>query len=173
MKPKQHSTIGIAALLLIQLLLSPNSRAGQPGQTDEGMPQLVRHGNVAQLYVDGKPFLIIGGELNNSTSSSLEYMRPMWQHVADLNFNTVVTPLSWELIEPKEGEFDFSLVDGLIKEARQDRMHLVFLWLASWKNGMSTYVPLSGKGELQKISACNNSERFNDRSSFYIFGSQR
>jgi beta-galactosidase GanA len=150
MKSRQHSTIGITALLLIQLFFNPNSRAGQPGQTDEGMPQLVRHGNVAQLYVDGKPFLIIGGELNNSTSSSLEYMKPIWQHVADLNFNTVLTPLSWELIEPKEGGFDFSLVDGLIKEARQDRMHLVFLWLASWKNGMSTYVPLWVKENYKK-----------------------
>jgi len=145
MKSKKHSTAGIAALLFIQLILNLHSQAGQPVRITEGMPQLVRHGNVTQLYVDGKPFLIVGGELNNSTSSSLEYMKPLWQQAADLNFNTVLTPLSWELIEPEEGQFDFNLVDGLIKEARQDNMHFVFLWLASWKNGMSTYVPLWAK----------------------------
>jgi Domain of unknown function (DUF5597)/Beta-galactosidase len=150
MKSKKHATAGIAALLFIQLILNLHSQAGQPERITEGMPQLVRHGNVTQLYVDGKPFLIVGGELNNSTSSSLEYMKPLWQQAADLNFNTVLTPLSWELIEPEEGQFDFNLVDGLIKEARQDNMHLVFLWLASWKNGMSTYVPLWAKEHYKK-----------------------
>jgi hypothetical protein len=54
----------------------------------------------------------------------------------------VLTPLSWELIEPQEGQFDFTLVDGLIQGARRNNLHLVFLWLASWKNGMSSYAPL-------------------------------
>ena len=60
MKSKKHSTAGIAALLFIQLILNLHSQAGQPVRITEGMPQLVRHGNVTQLYVDGKPFLIIG-----------------------------------------------------------------------------------------------------------------
>jgi beta-galactosidase GanA len=150
MKSKKIIQAGIATLLFLQLILNQTSHAGQPGQTTEGMPRLVRHGNVTQLYVDGKPFLILGGELNNSTSSSLEYMKPIWQQAIDLNFNTVVTPLSWELIEPKEGEFDFSLVDGLIKEARQNTLHVVFLWLASWKNGMSSYMPIWVKQNYKK-----------------------
>ncbi|MFZ1979016.1 MAG: beta-galactosidase, partial [Bacteroidota bacterium] len=141
MKSKKSSTIGIAALTCILLTIQLYCGDLQQGQKSEGMPQLVRHGSVAQLYIDGKPFLIIGGELNNSTSSSLDYMKPIWRQAIDLNFNTVLTPLSWELIEPKEGQFDFSLVDGLITEARQNKMHLVFLWLASWKNGMSSYTP--------------------------------
>ena len=77
-------------------------------------------------------------------------MQPIWQHITDLNFNTMLTPLSWDLIEPEEGKFDFSLVDGLIKGARENNMRLVFLWLASWKNGMSSYVPLWVKENYKK-----------------------
>ena len=119
-------------------------------QNNNGIPQLVKTGGVTQLYVDKKPFLILGGELNNSTSSSIAYMQPIWKQVKALNFNTVLTPLSWDLIEPKEGEFDFTLIDSLIINARQNNMHLVFLWLASWKNGMSSYAPLWVKENYKK-----------------------
>jgi beta-galactosidase GanA len=87
--------------------------------------------------VDGKPFLVLGGELGNSTSSSLEYMRPVWPKLVSLNLNTVLVPVYWELFEPVEGKFDFTLVDGLIQEARRNKLRLVPLWFASWKNSMS------------------------------------
>ena len=105
-------------------------------------PHLEKRGATTQLIVDGKPFLILGGELHNSSSSSLDYMKPIWPGLAGMNLNTVVTPLSWELIEPTEGKYDFALVDGLLDQARQNHLRIVFLWLASWKNGMSSYAPV-------------------------------
>src|ERR1700690_1898654 len=88
------------------------------------IPQMVKTGKATQLYVDGKPFLIIGGELNNSTSSSIAYMKSIWPLVDSLHFNTLLTPLSWDLTEPQENKFDFTLVDSLIANARQHKMHL-------------------------------------------------
>ena len=41
-------------------------------QSDPGMPKLVKQDGVTQLYVDQKPFLMLSGELNNSSSSSME-----------------------------------------------------------------------------------------------------
>jgi beta-galactosidase GanA len=105
------------------------------------LPYLRKQGTATQLIVDGKPFLVLAGELGNSTSSSLEYMRPFWPKLAELNLNTVLIPVYWELIEPAEGQFDFSLVDGLIQEARKHKLRLVPLWFASWKNSMSCYAP--------------------------------
>jgi beta-galactosidase GanA len=115
-----------------------------------GIPKLIKNGQVIQLFVNNEPFLIIGGELNNSTSSNMAYMKPIWQQATDLNFNTMLIPLSWELIEPSEEKFDFNLVDSLIYGARQNNTHIVFLWLASWKNGMSSYPPLWVKENYKK-----------------------
>ncbi|QRX63330.1 DUF5597 domain-containing protein [Dysgonomonadaceae bacterium zrk40] len=105
------------------------------------MPRLEKRGAVTQLIVEEKPFLILGGELHNSSSSNLEYLEPVWQQLKDMHLNTVLAAISWQLTEPEEGQFDFSLVDGLIREAREHDLRLVLLWFGSWKNGLSHYVP--------------------------------
>ena len=115
------------------------------------IPHLEKRGAATQLIVDGKPFLMLAAEIHNSSSSSLEYMRPIWPRLAAIPLNTVLTPVSWELIEPAEGQFDFGLVDGLILDARRNDLHLVFLWLASWKNGMSSYAPVWVKKDTRRF----------------------
>ncbi|MFJ9707283.1 DUF5597 domain-containing protein [Streptomyces sp. NPDC101234] len=95
-----------------------------------------------QLVVDGDPFLIRGIELHNSTSSSAEYLQPLWERFAGAGVNTVLAPVSWELVEPREGEFDFGLVDAMLTGAREHGLKLVLLWFGSWKNGSSSYTPV-------------------------------
>ncbi len=119
--------------------------AGQQG------PHLEKRGAAMQLIVDGKPFLMLSGELHNSSSSNLEYMKPIWPQLAAMGINTVVTPLSWDLIEPEEDKFDFTLVDGLLGQAREAHERIVFLWLASWKNGMSSYAPVWVKRDTKRF----------------------
>jgi beta-galactosidase GanA len=104
-------------------------------------PALVRHGKATQLVVDGKPYLIFGGELSNSAASSPAYMAPVWSKLQQMDLNTVLAPVSWQLIEPQEGHFDFSTVDSLLDGARAHHLHLVLLWFGAWKNSMSSYVP--------------------------------
>src|SRR5688572_211318 len=69
------------------------------GAQPSSLPHLRKQGAATQLIVDGAPFLVLGGELGNSSSSSLEYMRPIWPKLAALNLNTVLVPVYWELIE--------------------------------------------------------------------------
>ncbi len=114
-------------------------------------PQLRKQGTATQLLVEGKPFVMLGGELHNSSASSLEYMRPIWKRLVALNLNTVLATVSWELVEPQEGKFDFALVDGLIAQAREHKLRLVLLWFGSWKNGVSTYPPLWVKTDLKRF----------------------
>ncbi len=131
-------TILSTLLLLAAACVGTSSRASAQVSS---LPHLSKEGAATQLIVDGKPFLGLAGELHNSSSSSLEYMQPIWPRLAAMHVNLVLTPVSWELIEPQEGKFDFALVDGLIQQARRNDMHIVLLWFGSWKNGVSTYVP--------------------------------
>jgi beta-galactosidase GanA len=85
--------------------------------------------------------LVLGGELGNSSASSATYMTAHWPRLKQLHLNAVLTPVSWELIEPVEGHFDWSSVDGLLEAARANDLKLVLLWFGTWKNSMSTYVP--------------------------------
>jgi hypothetical protein len=118
----------------------------------QAAPHLEKRGAATQLIVDGKPFLMLSGELRNSSSSSLEHMKSIWPRMTAMGLNTVVTPLSWELIEPTEGSYDFSLVDGLLQQARAEHQRIVFLWLASWKNGMSSYAPVWVKRDTRRFA---------------------
>jgi hypothetical protein len=115
--------------------------AGAQARSLPGIPSLHKQGTTTQLLVDGRPFVILGGELHNSSASSLAYMEPIWPKMVALNLNTVLAVVSWELLEPEEGKFDFALVDGLLEGARKHNLRLVLLWFGSWKNGVSSYIP--------------------------------
>src|SRR6201994_3202459 len=133
---KQSGMTLVLACVVLLICLMP-ARGAQPSAP----PHLRKQGTAMQLIVGGKPFLVLAGELGNSSSSSLEYMRPVWPKLAAMNLNTVLVPVYWELIEPSEGKFDFTLVDGLIQDARKSHLHIIPLWFASWKNSMSCYAP--------------------------------
>ena len=106
------------------------------------LPVLRKAGQTVQMMVDGKPYLMLAGELHNSSASSAAYMRPIWEKLGGLNLNTVIGTASWELVEPVEGKFDFSAVDSQIAEARRHGMRLVLIWFGTWKNASSSYVPM-------------------------------
>ncbi|MBX2873586.1 MAG: DUF5597 domain-containing protein [Saprospiraceae bacterium] len=107
----------------------------------KSIPHLKQQGGTTQLIVHDKPYLILGGELANSSFTSTEYMQPIWPKLKALHLNTVLAPVYWELIEPEEGVFDFALLDQLIFEAKRHDFKLILLWFASWKNSMSSHVP--------------------------------
>ncbi|HTU11373.1 MAG TPA: DUF5597 domain-containing protein [Allosphingosinicella sp.] len=125
-------------LALIALLFALPAAAQQAAAP---LPRLETRHDARQLIVDGAPFLILGGELANSSASSRDHMRPIWPWLRAMNLNTVLMPVSWELIEPAEGRFDFTLVDGLLADARAADQRIVILWFGLWKNSMSSYVP--------------------------------
>ena len=132
--------------------------AAAAGGADSSIPHLRRQGTATQLIVDGKPFLIRGGELGNSTASNPAYLERFWTRFAELNMNTVLAPVYWDLIEPDEGRFDFSTLDRLIEQASANRMRLVLLWFASWKNSMSCYAPGWVKRDPQRFPRATDLE---------------
>lgn len=130
-----HAGIPILLTLLLVNRCSGPEPAGKPA------PRLEKRGEATQLVVDGRPFLVLAGELHNSSSSSREYMQQVWPGLDSMNLNTVLAAVEWSLVEPEEGRYDFSLVDGLLEDARIHGKRLILLWFGSWKNGQSHYVP--------------------------------
>lgn len=105
------------------------------------IPHLEKKGDISQLIVKGKPYLALAGELRNSSASSPEYMKDIWPAFKGSGLNTVLAVVSWNQIEPEEGKFDFSQMDAMIKDARENDLKLVILWFGSFKNGGSGYIP--------------------------------
>jgi hypothetical protein len=68
-----------------------------------------------------------------------------------MHLNTVLAAVSWALLEPSEGKFDYTLVDGLIRDARAHDLRLVLLWFGSWKNTWSSYAPDWVKRDFQRF----------------------
>jgi len=129
-----------------------------PAAADTSLPRLGAEHGATQLLVDGKPFLMRGAELENSSASSRTFMKDVWPKLAAMHVNTVLSPAYWELIEPTEGRFDFSSIDGVIDDARAHKMHIVFLWFGSWKNSMSSYAPGWVKRNIKRFPRAEKSD---------------
>jgi hypothetical protein len=108
-----------------------------------GLPiaHLEKRGAATQLIVDGKPFLVLAGELTNTAASSPEHMKTVWPHLVKVGLNTVLAPMAWAWIEPKEGQFDFTFADNIVRDARAHKMRVAWLWFGSWKNGLTSFAP--------------------------------
>jgi beta-galactosidase GanA len=104
------------------------------------LPHLVESGGKHALIVDGRPFLILGAQTNNS-SNYAAMLPQVWPVIEQLHANTLEIPVAWEQIEPVEDRFDFSWIDALLPQARQHNVRLVLLWFGTWKNTNPQYTP--------------------------------
>jgi hypothetical protein len=138
MTRKLIALFALAAIGCAGLALPPTASAASSGE--KPLPRIVEKSGRHALYVDEAPYFVLGAQVNNS--SGWPSMLPkVWPAVEYLKANTVEIPVYWEQLEPKEGQFDFSVVDTLLKEARAHDTRLVLLWFATWKNGAPHYVP--------------------------------
>ena len=104
------------------------------------------------------PYPILGGELSNSAASSVEDIDEVMPRMKALGLNTVLVPAYWELMEPVEGKFDFTLIDRTIDVARREQLHVVFLWFGVWKNSMSCYTPGWFKQDTKRFPRAKTAE---------------
>jgi hypothetical protein len=147
------SRIPFYAIMSLACSLFAGSLAAQG---DHPIPRLVHTGSHYQLLVDGKPFLMLGGQAYNSSASNPQDLDPVWRSLVSMHANTAEVPLSWELVEPQPEHFDFTLIDSIIQGARKNHLRVVLLWFGTWKNGAMTYVPEWVKKNPTKYSRVRN-----------------
>jgi hypothetical protein len=145
-----HKTIGKTAkniLGLALLLFAGRQTFAQTNNTP--LPRLIEKNGRLAFLVDDKPYLMLGGQAHNS-SAWPALMPGVWKSVEAMHLNTLEVPIYWEQIEPAPGKFDFSLIDTLLAQSRQHKVHLVLLWFATWKNGSNHYMPEWMKRDAEK-----------------------
>src|SRR5690349_3272459 len=91
-----HLIIVGGALAFASCCAAATDAATTIAPVDWNLPQFRRVNDATQLFVDDRPFLILGGELGNSTGASLQLMQPIWPRLRALNLNTVLVPVYWE-----------------------------------------------------------------------------
>ncbi|HUN84787.1 MAG TPA: DUF5597 domain-containing protein [Terracidiphilus sp.] len=123
----------IAAVALLGCLASLCAFAAEA-------PQIVKKDGRYALLVDGRPYLVLGGQIHNSSAWPSE-LPQVWESMAALHANTIEAPVYWEQLEPQEGHFDFTNVDQIVEGARAHNLHVVLLWFGTWKNGNNHYTP--------------------------------
>jgi beta-galactosidase GanA len=126
----------LPTLLLAALAISTSSAQAD----DSSLPRIVRKDGRYALFVDGAPYLILGAQVNNS-SGWPSVLPKVWPAMELMHVNTVEIPIYWEQFEPEYGVFDYSVIDTLLDQARDEKMHLVLLWFGTWKNGSNHYMP--------------------------------
>lgn len=122
------------------------------------LPKISKTGDSGRLIVNGKPYLILGGELGNSSAGTAGQADSILPRLAAMHVNTVLMPVAWEQIEPSEGAFDFSILDHWVDVARDQHLHLVLLWFGSWKNGVSSYAPAWVKQDPKRFPRAKGAE---------------
>ena len=113
-------------------------------------PKLVQKDGRYALMVDGRPYLILGGQIHNSSAWPIE-LPQVWESITALHANTVEAPVYWEQLEPQEGRFDFDNVDRIVEGARSRNLRVVLLWFGTWKNGNMHYAPAWVKTDIKRF----------------------
>ncbi len=128
--------------LIFLLIILPITLSGNSFGPDEKepLPEIKKENGKYTFYVDGKPFLLLGAQLWNS-SAWPEYLDKIWPQLKEMNCNTLEAPIYWQDIEPEPGKFNFEQLDTLIFGARKNGLKLVVLWFGSYKNGSLEYTP--------------------------------
>lgn len=137
---KSNKTKHLCLVLSFILMLAAIPQESMAQRTKKPMPELKHADGKYTFYVDGKPFLLLGAQLWNS-SAWPAYLDKIWPQLKEMNCNTIEAPIYWQDIEPEPGKFNFEQLDALIYGARENGMRLVVLWFGSYKNGSLEYTP--------------------------------
>ncbi len=89
---------------------------------------------------NGNPVMPLGLQTHNSSTGSCLVEKSL-RALSLFGGNTLEAPVYWNQIEREQGNYDYSLVCGLIDEVRAAGKYLILLWFGTSKNGHPNYVP--------------------------------
>ena len=90
--------------------------------------------------------ILLAGEVHNSACWSETYMEHVWERAKQLHCNAILAPIYWEQIEQEEGNYDFSLLDRMLKTGT----------LMVWSMEKRTVYVCTGMGETESGQISKN-----------------
>ncbi|MCL2059731.1 MAG: beta-galactosidase [Oscillospiraceae bacterium] len=105
------------------------------------IPYLKMENGFVRLFVDDKPFFILGLQLDCDSCYEPETIITLMKEARRLGCNSVALLLYWRLIEPSEGNYDFGILDVMLDAARELDLRIVLVWFGGYKNGCMNYTP--------------------------------
>jgi hypothetical protein len=91
--------IKIIVILIFACSQNERQNINSQQQNSNQISYLKKQGTTTQFIVDERPFLILGGELGNSSFTSVEYMKSIWPKLKTMNLNVGI-------LKAEEGRFE-------------------------------------------------------------------
>lgn len=121
------------------LLMSCSNKIDEINDFD--LPQievsrLVSNQGKVYVAVDGRPFPFLGAQIRldallNCDQLSFTQVENYFRKAQELGVNCVQIPISWNMIEPREGEYDFSVVDTVLGFVNKYDLKMELLWFST------------------------------------------
>lgn len=82
--------------------------------------KLVTENNKTYVSVDGKPFPFLGAQIRldallNYDKMTINEVENYFKKAQELGLNCVQIPISWNMVEPKENKYDYSIVNSILQ----------------------------------------------------------
>lgn len=110
--------------------------AAKPALPQIEVSRLVKGDAKTYVEVDGKPFPYIGAEIRldallNCDRMKVEDVEKYISKASELGLNCVLIPIYWNLIEPEQDKYDFSVVDKILEYVNKYDLRMELLWFST------------------------------------------
>ena len=120
------------------------AQAWQPAASANPAPHFEIVNGKRVFFTDGLPFTVLTAETHwdeliygryGETMHAYDYMYPA---AAEMGMNALKVPIKWSVVEPAEGQYDFSYVDHVRRMAERHGLKLVLGWFGHYASGAGT-----------------------------------
>lgn len=98
--------------------------------------KLVTENNKTYVSVDGKPFPFLGAQIRldallNCDKMNINEVENYFKKAQELGLNCVQIPISWNMVEPKENKYDYSIVNSILQFVNKYNLKMELLWFST------------------------------------------
>lgn len=98
--------------------------------------KLVTENNKTYVSVDGKPFPFLGAQIRldallNCDKMTINEVENYFKKAQELGLNCVQIPISWNMVEPKENKYDYSILNSILQFVNKYNLKMELLWFST------------------------------------------